>query len=42
MPYTKRSPEFHFRPKFRWKRLRKPLVCFGKADRLDSCLLATV
>ena len=30
------------KPKFRWKRLRKPLVCFGKADRWDSCLLATV
>jgi len=28
--------------KFLWKVLRKPLVCIGKADRSDSCLLATV
>jgi len=28
--------------KFLWRVLCKPLVCIGKADRLDSCLLATV
>jgi len=30
------------RLKFLWKVLRKPLVCIGKADRSDCCLLATV